>query len=93
MEFWNFQNLIYVYQIAGPSKPVNDGKCVVYTEDTSDDELVASAVLAEKCGDILLYWAFQKMKLMPLQVQTHCVITAFNPPKTDEEMDEVAKKR
>ena len=69
MQFWNFKNLIYVYQIAGLSKPVNNGtkeNYVVDTEDISDDKLIASAVLAEKHRDILPYWAFQKTKPMPL---------------------------
>ena len=66
---------------------------MVETEDISDDELVASAVLAEKCGEASPYWAFQKMKVTPLQVKTHSATITFNPPKTDQEMDEVAEKR
>ena len=66
---------------------------MVDTEDISDDELIASAVLAENGRDISPYRAFEKMKLTSLQVQTHSATAAFNPPKTNEEMDEVAKKR
>ena len=50
-------------QKTGPSQAVNDGtkeKYVVETEDISDKELVANAVLVEQGGDVSPYSTFTK---------------------------------